>query len=1052
MLETGALDKERQNYFKFALIVLQDILGYSIRKDLDFEAGNVEFSFRNPSTGKSVCIEVKGASTKDLFADQYRIRPERQTPIKQTWDYMGSSNFDYGIATNYRDFVLIDKSKGYSRYHLFDVMSIKENESKLKEFIAIFSKKSILDEGFIPKLYLGSVIEEREFTKQFYKLYHETRLMLIKEFQDSRQATKAESLHNAQLFLNRMIFLFFLQASGKIRKHLFTEAILQSLNPHLVSEHSRFACDTILSLFESLDKGSQTPVKIFGYNGGLFRDKIPAGIFFKDMRNASFFEEALLHSTLKKQMKLDELSQAVIDRFRDKLNPIISNLLILSSFDFESDLNVNILGHIFEQSITDLEQLQQQGTFRRKREGIFYTPDYVTDFICRNAIISYLSKKGASHAEDLISEYSHDISELEEKLKRLKILDPACGSGHFLLKAVDILLEIFRGIQTVKESQGMYTIATKGRNKSEPAKQFTLSKWNEESEARRIIESSIFGVDINEESVEITKLALFLRIATSDRKLLDLSQNIKVGNSIVDDKAVDAKAFNWSSEFPDVEGRFDIIIGNPPYIRVQFLDHKIVDWLKQHRTTAFRRVDISTLFIELAKNLLKDGGIVSYISSNQFQVTEYGRKTREFILKNFRIKSIINFGDLPVFEDALTYVSIFTLQNSPPSNFKYLRIKSLDGASNIDFSESTDIDIESLNDNSWVLGSKSQLEMLQKLREHPPLSKIGNAGTGLFTGLDKVLLLEKTQVDSLSLEQGAILPVLRGTDPDRYIDPEPSMYVIYPYKLQDGLTVVFDEEELKTTYPNAYRYLLNNKDRLLKRKDSRKTFLEKKYWYALTRFGRLENFKRPKIVTPGEVRDHKFTIDRGGAGFLNARVFSVLIDDKRFDLRYVLGLLNSSVVRFFLQNTAPLKQGGYFTYSSKFLNDVPIPEADSFTQGKFIDAVEELLALNRKASMSKNRFLSRLMSNLKARPSRRLMNFESISFADLVDELSKQNIKLTLVEQDEWEHYFDQYKNETLSLKLQIKEKDSKLDEMAADVYRLGDERKFIGLDRGPQK
>ncbi|MEP0824787.1 MAG: hypothetical protein HRF40_04810, partial [Nitrososphaera sp.] len=127
LLKTGALDSEKKNYFKFGIIVLRDLLGYNIEEDLNFEEGNVEFSFTHPQTKKSVCIEVKGTSTKDLFASQNREKPEHQTPIKQTWDYMGRLSFDYGIATNYRDFVLIDRTKGYSRYHVFDFMSVQGN-------------------------------------------------------------------------------------------------------------------------------------------------------------------------------------------------------------------------------------------------------------------------------------------------------------------------------------------------------------------------------------------------------------------------------------------------------------------------------------------------------------------------------------------------------------------------------------------------------------------------------------------------------------------------------------------------------------------------------------------------------------------------------------------------------------------------------------------------------------------------------------------------------------------------------------------------------------
>ena len=161
LLESGALDEEKKNYFRFATLILQGILGYSIGEELDFESGNVEFSFRGASTRGGVCIEVKGAKTKDLFADQHREKPEHSTPVKQTWDYIGRDDSDYGIATNYRDFVLIDRSKGYSRYHLFDFMATLNNESKLREFVAVFSRDAIIERNFIPQLYYQSSIRRR---------------------------------------------------------------------------------------------------------------------------------------------------------------------------------------------------------------------------------------------------------------------------------------------------------------------------------------------------------------------------------------------------------------------------------------------------------------------------------------------------------------------------------------------------------------------------------------------------------------------------------------------------------------------------------------------------------------------------------------------------------------------------------------------------------------------------------------------------------------------------------------------------------------------------
>ena len=230
LLEDNNLEDEKSNYPKFMSIILDGILGYPI-KEIDFETDNMDFQFSNKDGKKILCFEVKGTGTKDLHAIQHRFKKEHETPIKQTWDYMGSVGLDYGICTNYKEFILITKELGYTKEHKFDFISISKNEDKLKEFIAIFSKDRIIEEGFIKKLYAESSNEEKEFTKEFYKLYHETRLMLKMSFQENRNCGNNEAIYYTQLILNRLIFIFFVEDRGFIsNSKLFTNRILNILD------------------------------------------------------------------------------------------------------------------------------------------------------------------------------------------------------------------------------------------------------------------------------------------------------------------------------------------------------------------------------------------------------------------------------------------------------------------------------------------------------------------------------------------------------------------------------------------------------------------------------------------------------------------------------------------------------------------------------------------------------------------------------------------------------------------------------------------------------
>ncbi|MEK6880758.1 MAG: type IIL restriction-modification enzyme MmeI, partial [Nanoarchaeota archaeon] len=334
-LEKNQLKAEKSNYPKFMQIILNQILEYPIL-DLDYEAENVEFSFKK--NGKTnIIIEAKGTETQNLFTKQNRVNPE--SPSEQLWRYMNHHATPYGIVTNYKDFILFKHSLGNRTYHIFDFLSIKNDIDKLKEFIALFSRKSI-DEEFVEKVYQKSIVEEKEITDNFYKLFHETRLMMIEEFK-SYGTTELESIHYAQLYLNRLMFVFFAEDTNKLQSKLFENLIVETLkNPLIVSDKSNLISNIICDLFRRLNEGSTNPIKIFGFNGGLFGKEIPSKIFFRDLRNREYFKGLYLDSRLKKEIKLDQITQRVLDKYKGEINPIIYNLLYMASCDFNSEINV----------------------------------------------------------------------------------------------------------------------------------------------------------------------------------------------------------------------------------------------------------------------------------------------------------------------------------------------------------------------------------------------------------------------------------------------------------------------------------------------------------------------------------------------------------------------------------------------------------------------------------------------------------------------------------------------------------------------------------------
>ena len=449
-------------------IILRDLLSYpetEIQKG--FEQNNVEFSFKDKDDKTVVVFEAKGTKTKDLFSKQDYDKKEQETPIIQTLTYMARISARFGVTTNYKKFVLLDASEGDSKCYRFDFKDIENNDDRLREFIGIFSYSKLILEPDKDELYDASISAEKEFTKEFYKLYHETRLMLKKAFEAKEHVTENEAIYYTQIFLNRLIFIFFIEDRGHIPDaRLFTNRILHLLQAGQSTEHSRKIYDDISELFIAFNKGSKV-LGVQEYNGGLFDGIIPNKIFFYDLQDPSFFSDVRQYSKLSKSIKLDEKSEKILQQFQNQINPIITNLLIMDSFDFNSEVNVNILGHIFEQSISDIEALKEKKDSRRKKEGVYYTPEEITSYLCRNTILPYLSKSGKTTIFGLIQEYKENIEELEAKFDDLKILDPACGSGAFLNKAIDILLDLHHQIQIHKGSE------------QTTAGQKQLTEWNE---------------------------------------------------------------------------------------------------------------------------------------------------------------------------------------------------------------------------------------------------------------------------------------------------------------------------------------------------------------------------------------------------------------------------------------------------------------------------------------------------------------------------------------------------------------------------------------------
>jgi hypothetical protein len=395
---------------------------------------------------------------------------------------------------------------------------------------------------------------------------------------------------------------------------------------------------------------------------------------------------------------------------------------------------------------------------------------------------------------------------------------------------------------------------------------------------------------------------------------------------------------------------FDIIVGNPPYIRVQQLDYSILDYCKSSYRMSYEKLDISILFFEQALKLLSSLGVICYISSKQFLTSKYGTRLREYFLENTSLKIMIDFGELQLFQDRTTYVSIFLLNHSPTSNIEYSKVKD---SINTTVCNTFSISYDNLTNDSWLLVDNNTTNILNKiLCDSYKLSDVANSITGVITGCDSLLMFDLD--NPIDIECELLLPLIRPNGISRFGKAKPTKKVVYPYYMVDNDTSLIPLNDLSINYPKMYNFIIHNEYFLKNRKDSRHLMGDRAGWYGLVRQGRLVNFNQTKIVTPGEVCHNKFCIDYTGSGFSCARVFGIIPISNIIDIYYLLGILNSDLCEFYLHKTASQKAGGYYTYSANLLELIPIKIKNQETLISIVKNIMQFVDENKDTTQLEN--------------------------------------------------------------------------------------------------
>jgi uncharacterized protein YjhX (UPF0386 family) len=651
---------------------------------------------------------------------------------------------------------------------------------------------------------------------------------------------------------------------------------------------------------------------------------------------------------------------AVDDRV---LKPILAGLYYPQSpYEF-SVLPAEILGQVYEQFLGKVIRLTpahravvEEKPEVKKAGGVYYTPTYIVDYIVKQTVGQLIEGK------------------TPRQISTLRILDPACGSGSFLLGAYQYLLDYHR--QWYEE----HDPAKHVQSKRPALYQGRHGDWRlTTAEKKRILLNNIYGVDIDRQAVEVTKLSLLLKVLEGEsqetlgqqlalwreRALPDLGDNIKCGNSLIgpdyfeaqllpdEDEMRRVNPFDWKAEFPEAmtAGGFDVVIGNPPYVRQEALgDQK--QYFQQNYKVYHGIADLYTYFIEQGLELLKSTGLFGMIVSNKWLRAAYGQSLREFLTDDVSVLQVVDLAGLPVFANATVRTIILICSPHPKQSdtIRYLAPVSLEDFHTIHNGErlqelvdqrAVDLPVSGLSPDGWSLSGCDTRQLMERIKQvSVPLKTYiqGKPYRGIITGLNKALIIDRATRDRLIAEDPrsaeVIKPLLAGRDVRRYAIEFKDRHLIWTY-----IGVPIDR------YPTVFDHLKQFQPQLQKRWD------KGNFWWELRACDYYDRFEKPKIIYPDIATTCRFALDRDGYFSSNTTYF-IPSDDL-----YLLGILNSKLGQFYFSEVCAGLEGGgttYLRFFGQYLEGFPIctinfddPEVVA-RYDKMVSLVERMLELHKK--------------------------------------------------------------------------------------------------------
>jgi hypothetical protein len=1028
----------------FLKLFFGEILGYA--HGLDEETWNLERElktvvdgkkpdgalgyFREGSTDVRAVIELKGYG---INLDKPQNRADfKGSPVEQAFSYapkMGGK-CRWVLVSNYEELRLYAASDA-SRYEGFRIADLLLN-GNLDRFLLLLHKgRLFLENGpsVIELRFDNRQQQLRTISTEFYNLYRDKRQALFDHLRRQNPEAEPRALFaTTQKLIDRLIFVCFVRDMDLIGPVLNQ---VRNVTKDSFSTRDDKLWGELRDLFRALDRGfTRNGTHIPAFNGGLFRGD-------------DLLESLTVGNT-----------------------PLLDWIDFLGQYDFQSELNVTILGHIFEQSISDIEgivaDLQRTapgepppaesatpGPSKRKKDGIFYTPEYITRYMVRAAVGGWLDDRRREILADLgladlpepqPADYESITPDganatiqlnrrfwesFREKLAAIRVLDPACGSGAFLTEVFDFLYQQRRIV--TEELEKLHTpLAQRLRpfhgGPDAPATSLAgldatgrgADEWRTK---KSIVQHNLFGVDLNAESVEITKLSLWLKTANRREALASLSENIQQGNSLIDSPEVGGPdAFDWAARFPEImaAGGFDVVVGNPPYLGGR-------DWKEaygrryDHFTARYEvaeyQFDMYVLFWERCVKLTAPGGYVSLITPNTWFNNQSNLKLRTFILRETHVREIADYSAVAVFPEAVVLPAVTTLQRTAPT---------ADAQTRLLLPDETNVPREAgrLPQRVWDEDER----------------KIFNVN--LRT--EDLAIRAKIEADASRVED--LADVRRGVMLYETGKGNPKQTPL------DAKSCVYESDFQKD---ETWRKYLEGKDI---------QSYEIAYQGRWVKYGDNLAAKREPTLFEGErllvrrIVGERLICAYTADDFVTSQLLHVVKPHDPATARFLLGVLGSTLMAWFFRKKFNRLDKTFPEIRIYELESLPVRRAGGGLEAEISACVSTLLALHRDRQRHGDSFVELLGANFKLKTvSGKLRDWHRHEFGDLLAELAKAGATLTPTQQKDWLAAFKAERELLRDLDRRLAETDRRIDDLVFDLYGLTDaERAWVRTTANP--